>query len=52
MSLQIERLKGLPQRAKDAWQGGLIRLPMYVHKINKEPYPAPIELLQIVCLGG
>lgn len=38
MNFQIERLKRLPRRAKDTWQGGLTRLPMWVHESNKEPY--------------
>jgi len=38
MNFQIERLKRLPQRPKETWQGGLARLPLWVQEKDKEPY--------------
>ncbi len=38
MNFQIERLKRLPQRTKETWQGGLTRLPMWVQGRGQEPY--------------
>jgi tetratricopeptide (TPR) repeat protein len=38
MNFQIERLKQLPQRSKETWQGGLIKLPMWVQDRDQEPY--------------
>jgi tetratricopeptide (TPR) repeat protein len=38
MNFQVERLKQLPQRKNDVWQGGLVRLPMWVQEENREPY--------------
>jgi len=38
MNFQIERLKRLPQRTKETWQGGLTKLPMWVQGRGQEPY--------------
>jgi tetratricopeptide (TPR) repeat protein len=39
MNLQIERLKRLPQRQDDTWQGGLVRAPMWIkEETNEKPY--------------
>lgn len=38
MNFQIERLKRLPQRTKETWQGGLTKLPMWVQEREQEPY--------------
>jgi hypothetical protein len=38
MNFQVERLKQLPQRKNEVWQGGLIRLPMWVKEEGPEPY--------------
>lgn len=38
MNFQIERLKRLPQRTKETWQGGLTKLPMWVQGRDQEPY--------------
>jgi len=38
MNFQIERLKRLPQRSKETWQGGLAKLPMWVQERDQEPY--------------
>ena len=38
MNFQVERLKRLPQRTKETWQGGLTRLPMWVQGAGQEPY--------------
>ena len=38
MNFQVERLKQLPQRTKETWQGGLTRLPMWVQEPDQEPY--------------
>lgn len=37
MNFQVERLKQLPQRKNEVWQGGLIKLPMWVQEENQEP---------------
>ncbi|MEK7993972.1 MAG: tetratricopeptide repeat protein [Planctomycetota bacterium] len=38
MNFQVERLKRLPQRTKETWQGGLTRLPMWAREPDQEPY--------------
>ncbi|MBN1796578.1 MAG: hypothetical protein JW804_07890 [Sedimentisphaerales bacterium] len=38
MNLQIERLKRLPQHPKETWQGGLIKLPLWVENEDEKPY--------------
>jgi len=38
MNFQIERLKQLPQRKNETWQGGLTRMPLWLHERNTEPY--------------
>lgn len=38
MNFQIERLKRLPQRTKETWQGGLTKLPMWVQGREQKPY--------------
>lgn len=38
MNLQIERLKRLPQSAHDVWQGGLLRLPLWVQDERGEAF--------------
>lgn len=38
MNFQVERLKRLPQHAKETWQGGLTRLPMWTQGRDQEPY--------------
>jgi tetratricopeptide (TPR) repeat protein len=38
MNFQIERLRRLPQRTKETWQGGLAKLPMWVEGGGQEPY--------------
>ena len=34
----IDRLKSLPQRADEIWQGGLIRMPHWITGEGREPY--------------
>ncbi|UCC96879.1 MAG: tetratricopeptide repeat protein [Phycisphaerales bacterium] len=38
MNFQVERLKRLPQRTKETWQGGLTRLPLWVQGEDRTPY--------------
>ena len=38
MNFQIERLKRLPQRKKETWQGGLAKLPMWIQERDQDPY--------------
>jgi len=37
MNFQVERLKQLPQRKNEVWQGGLVKLPMWVQEENQQP---------------
>jgi len=37
-NFQIERLKRLPQRGDEVWQGGLVRMPAWVTDEGPEPY--------------
>ena len=37
MNFQVERLKQLPQRREDTWQGGLIRVPAWVEPPDGDP---------------
>ena len=37
-NLQIERLKRLPRRAHETWQGGWVRLPSWVNEAGGKPY--------------
>jgi len=37
MNFQVERLKQLPQRARERWQGGLIRMPAWVTDTDDTP---------------
>jgi len=36
--LQIERLRQLPKRANETWQGGWVRLPTWVNEAGDRPY--------------
>ena len=38
MNFQIERLKRLPQRMKETWQGGLTKMPVWVRGGDDAPY--------------
>ena len=38
MDFQIERLKRLPQKPKETWQGGLSRMPAWVQDQDHAPY--------------
>lgn len=38
MNFQIERLKQLPQKRKETWQGGLSRMPAWVQDQDQAPY--------------
>jgi tetratricopeptide (TPR) repeat protein len=38
MNFQVERLKRLPQRTQETWQGGLTRLPMWAREPDQKPY--------------
>jgi tetratricopeptide (TPR) repeat protein len=38
VNLQVERLKRLPQRADDTWQGGLVRMPAWVTGEGPKPF--------------
>jgi tetratricopeptide (TPR) repeat protein len=38
MNFQVERLKQLPQRKNEVWQGGLVRLPMWVQEKGREAH--------------
>ncbi|MFQ6034277.1 MAG: hypothetical protein ACE5NM_00315 [Sedimentisphaerales bacterium] len=38
MNFQVERLKQLPQRKNEVWQGGLVKLPMWVEEEGRGPY--------------
>jgi hypothetical protein len=38
MNFQVERLKQLPQRKNEVWQGGLVRVPMWIQEEDEEPY--------------
>jgi len=37
-NVQIERLKRLPRRTDEVWQGGLVRMPAWVTEEGPEPY--------------
>ncbi|MFB0524472.1 MAG: tetratricopeptide repeat protein [Phycisphaerae bacterium] len=37
MNFQVERLKQLPQQKSEVWQGGLVKLPMWLQEENREP---------------
>lgn len=37
-NIQIERLKRLPQRGDEVWQGGLVRMPAWVTDEGPEPF--------------
>jgi len=43
-NIQIERLKNLPQRPKDTWQGGLVRTPAWITEERPKPYRPWIAL--------
>lgn len=38
MNFQVERLKKLPQRSQERWQGGLFRMPAWVPNENQKLY--------------
>ena len=35
---QVERLKRLPRRANETWQGGWVRLPTWINEAGGKPY--------------
>jgi len=37
MNFQVEQIKQLPQRKNEVWQGGLVKLPMWVQEKNRQP---------------
>ena len=37
-NLQMERLKRLPKRANETWQGGWVRLPTWINEAGDKPY--------------
>ncbi|MCY2928686.1 MAG: hypothetical protein NTV86_04170 [Planctomycetota bacterium] len=43
-NFQVERLRQLPQRAGETWQGGFIRLPSWIKGEGDKPYRAVIAL--------
>ena len=44
MNLQIERLKQLPLRTQDTWQGALVRSPGWIVGEERKPYRAWMAL--------
>jgi len=41
---QIERLRTLPQRPREVWQGGLVRLPAWVTEPGRKPFRCVVPL--------
>ena len=50
-NLQVERLKQLPQRREQTWQGGLVRLPGWVTEQGDKPF-RPVAAMWVIVETG
>jgi len=53
-NIQVERLKRLPRRGNEVWQGGLVRMPAWVTGEGPEPYRPimPVWISLVTDLAG